>query len=252
MAGEIEAIGMGSTRFSVGDRVFGDLFGVGSGAWAEYVAVPESALTLIPKGASFEQAATVPSSGVFAVQGVRDKRPVQRGDEVLVNGASGNVGPFAVQIAKALGAEVTGVCRTGKLDMVRSLGADHVIDYTREDYRESGRHYDLIVDIAARGGVVGLRRLLKPGGGYVVIGGTGFAYFEAATLGSLVTVATDKRMGMLMWRVNDRDDMAYLAKLLDDGSIRPIIDRVYGLSDVADAIRYLESGATMGKVVIRV
>ncbi len=252
MAGEVEAIGGGATRIKAGDRVFGDLFGVGSGAWAEYVSVPESALTMMPDSVTFEEAATVPSSGVFAVQGVRDRRPVQPGDEVLVNGASGNVGPFAVQVAKALGATVTGVCRTEKLDMVRSLGADEVIDYTQEDYRQSDRRYDLIVDIAARGGVLGLRRLLKPGGGYVVIGGTGFAYVEAATLGSLITVATNRKMGMLMWRVNDQRDMAYLAELLAEGSIRPRIDRTYALADVPDAIRYLESGAAMGKIVIRI
>jgi NADPH:quinone reductase-like Zn-dependent oxidoreductase len=252
MAGEVEATAGGATRIKAGDRVFGDLFGVGSGAWAEYVSVPESALTMMPDSVTFEEAATVPSSGVFAVQGVRDRRPVKPGDEVLVNGASGNVGPFAVQVAKALGATVTGVCRTEKLDMVRSLGADKVIDYTQEDYRQSDRRYDLIVDIAARGGVLGLRRLLKPGGGYVVIGGTGFAYVEAATLGSLITVATNRKMGMLMWRVNDQHDMAYLAELLAGGSIRPRIDRTYELADVPDAIRYLESGAAMGKIVIRI
>jgi NADPH:quinone reductase-like Zn-dependent oxidoreductase len=134
---------------------------------------------------SFEDAACVPSSGIFAIQCVRDKRPMREGDHVLVNGASGNVGPFAVQIAKSYGAEVTGVCRTDKMDMVRSVGADHVIDYTREDYRESGTRYDLIIDVAARGGVLGIRQSLKSGGGYVVVGGTSFGYFEAATLGSV-------------------------------------------------------------------
>lgn len=252
LAGAVEAIGTGAGRFAVGDRVFADLTDVGSGAWAEYVAVPESALTAIPEHTSFEQAATVPSAGVFAVQGVRDKRPVTPGDQVLVNGASGNVGPFVIQVAKALGAEVTGVCRTAKLDMVRSLGADHVIDYTTTDFRTMGTRYDLIVDIAGRGGVLGLRRLLKPKGGYVVIGGTGWAYFEAATLGSLITLLTDRRMGMLMWRVNDRTDMAYLAELLSAGAVQPVIDRTYGLSEVPEAVRYLETGAAQGKVVIQV
>jgi NADPH:quinone reductase-like Zn-dependent oxidoreductase len=250
MAGEVEALGSGAARFTVGDRVFADLFDVGSGAWAEYVAVPESALTPMPDGVSFEQAATVPSAGIFAIQGVRDKRPVRTGDEVLVNGASGNVGPFAVQIAKHLGAVVTGVCRTEKMDMVRALGADHVIDYTTEDYRLNGERYDLIVDIAARGDVPGIRRSLKPGGGYVAIGGTGRGYLEAATLGSLVTLATDKRMGMLMWRVNDSRDMADLAAMLGSGAIRPVIDRTCPLTDVADAIRYVESGDARGKVVL--
>lgn len=156
------------------------------------------------------------------------------------------------QVAKALGATVTGVCSTEKMDMVRSLGADEVIDYTREDYRRSGRRYDLIVDIAARGGVMGLRRSLKSGGGYVVIGGTGFAYFEAATLGSLITLASNRKMGMLMWRVNDPRDMAYVAELLETGAVVPVVDRTYPLSETAEAMRYLESGAAQGKVVITV
>jgi len=252
MAGEIEAVGPEAKRFAVGDRVFADVFDVGSGAWAEYVAVPEAALTPMPLSVSFEAAATVPSSGVFAVQGVRDKRPVKPGDHVLVNGASGNVGPFAVQVAKALGAEVTGVCRTSKVEMVRALGADHVIDYTREDYREARKRYDLIVDIASRGGVLGLRRLLKPKGGYVVIGGTARAYFEAATLGSLVTLASNKKMGMLMWRVNDSHDMAYLAELLEAGAIKPLIDRTFPLAEVPAAMRYLETGEAKGKIVITI
>lgn len=250
MAGQIEASGEGATRFAIGEPVFGDLFDVGSGAWAEYVVVPELAVTPLPSNISFEQGASVPSSGTFAIQGVRDKRPVRPGDEVLVNGASGNVGPFAVQIAKHLGAVVTGVCRTQKMEMVRALGADDVIDYTVEDYRSSGKRYDLIVDVAAHGHILGIRRSLKPGGGYVAIGGTGRGYFEAATVGSIVSLATDKRMGMLMWRVNDQRDLADLAEMLGSGAIRPVIDRVYPLAEAADAMRYLESGMATGKVVI--
>jgi NADPH:quinone reductase-like Zn-dependent oxidoreductase len=252
MAGDIAATGVEVSRFAVGDRVFADLLDVGSGAWAEYVAVPESALTPIPDGVSYEVAACVPSSGVFAIQGVRDKRPVRPGDEVLVNGASGNVGPFAVQIAKHYGAVVSGVCRTAKVEMVRGLGADLVIDYTVEDYRSSGKRYDLIIDIAAHGHVLGIRRSLKPGGGYVAIGGTARGYIEAATVGSIITLATDKRMGMLLWRVNDRRDMADLAMMLEEGAIRPVIDRIYPLADTADAMRYLESGEAAGKIVISV
>jgi NADPH:quinone reductase-like Zn-dependent oxidoreductase len=252
MAGEIAAVGPGASRFVPGDRVMADLSSVGSGAWAEYVAVPEQALTPMPDGVSFEAAATVPSSGIFAIQGVRDRRPVGAGDRVLVNGASGNVGPFAVQIAKALGAEVTGTCRTAKANFVRALGADHVIDYTAQDYRASGERYDLIVDVACRGGMLRIRHSLRRGGGHVVIGGTARGYVESLTVGPVVGLATGRRMGMLMWRVNDPRDMADLAEMLGDGRIRPIIDRTYPLAETAEAMRYLESGETQGKVVIAI
>ena len=250
MAREVESVGPDASRFKPGDRVFGDLFDVGSGAWAEYVAVPESALTPIPDGVSFESAAVTPSAGVFAIQGVRDKRPVKAGDRVLINGASGNVGPFAVQIAKSYGAEVTGVCRTEKMDMVRTVGADHVIDHTAEDYRANGERYDLIVDIAGRGGVVGLRRSIRPGGGYVVIGANARGYIEGITLAPFVGLATGRAMGILMWRVNDSKDMANLAEMLADGRIRPHIDRTYPLEEAADALAYVHSGAFQGKVLI--
>jgi NADPH:quinone reductase-like Zn-dependent oxidoreductase len=252
VAGEVESVGPGATRFRAGDHVFADLFGVGSGAWAEYVAVPETALTPMPDEASFEDAATVPSSGIFAIQGVRDKRRTRAGDRVLVNGASGNVGPFAVQVAKAFGAVVTGTCRTEKMDFVRALGADQVIDYTAEDYRASGERYDLIVDMAFRGGMLGLRHSLNKGGGHVVIGGSARGYVESLSIGPVVGLATGRHMGMLMWRVNDVRDMADLAGMLGDGRIRPVIDRTYPLAEAAEAMRYLESGKAQGKVVITI
>ena len=250
MAGEVESVGPDVRRLKAGDRVFADLTDEGSGAWAEYVAVPETALTAIPDGVSFEAAAATPSAGIFAIQGVRDKRPVRAGERVLVNGASGNVGSFAVQIAKAHGAEVTGVCRTEKMDMVRAIGADHVIDYTVEDYRTGGQRYDLIIDMAARGGIVGIRRSLNRGGGYVLIGGTGWAYLQAGLLGVPVGLMTGRKLGMLMWRVNDSRDMADLAAMLADGRIRPHIDRTYSLEEVPDALAYVQSGDFRGKVVI--
>ena len=252
LAGEVESAGPEATRFKPGDRVFADLTAEGSGAWAEYVAVIETALTSIPLGVGFEAAAATPSAGVFAIQGVRDKRPVKAGERVLVNGASGNVGPFAVQIAKAFGAEVTGVCRTEKMDMVRALGADFVIDYTAEDYRASGERYDLIIDVASRGGIIGIRRSLNRSGGYVVIGGTGRAFLEAGLLGIPVGLATGRKLGMLMWRVNDRTDLADLAAMLADGRVRPHIDRTYPLEEVPVAMAYIGSGEFQGKVVITV
>ena len=252
VAGEVVGVGQGASRFAVGDRVFGDLTEVGAGAWAEYVAVPEQALTPLPAGVAWEDAGCTPSAGVFALQGVRDKRPIRAGDRVLVTGASGKVGPYAVQLAKHYGAEVTATCRTEKMEMVRALGADHVIDYTVEDYRTLGERWDVIVEIAGRGGLVGTSQLLYRGGGYILIGGTGWAYLQAGLLGVPVGLATGRKMGMLMWRVNDTADMADLAELLAAGAIKPHIDRTYPLGEVAEAIRHLESGAARGKLAIRV
>ena len=252
LAGEVDSVGPGATRFAPGDRVFADLTAEGSGAWAEYVAVTETALARIPDGVDFEAAAATPSAGIFALQGVRDKRPVQAGDHVLVNGASGNVGPFAVQIAKAYGAQVTGVCRTEKVGMVRALGADHVIDYTAEDYRTSGERYDLIVDVSSRGGLIGMRRSLGRGGGYVVIGGPGRAFVEAGLLGLPVGLMTGRKMGMLMWRVNDTKDLVDLAAMLADGRVQPHIDRTYPLDEVPQAMAHVQSGDFRGKVAIAI
>ena len=252
LAGEVEAIGPDASRFKPGDHVMADLSAAGSGAWAEYVAVSEQALTPIPDGVSWEAAGATPSAGIFAIQGVRDTRPVRAGDRVLVNGASGNVGPFAVQIAKAYGAQVTGVCRTEKMEMVRALGADHVIDYTAEDYRTSGERYDLIVDVSSRGGIVGMRRSLRRGGGYVVIGGTGRAFVEAGLLGLPVGLMTGRKMGMLMWRVNDTKDLVDLAAMLADGRVQPHIDRTYPLDEVPQAMAHVQSGDFRGKVAIAI
>jgi NADPH:quinone reductase-like Zn-dependent oxidoreductase len=229
-----------------------DLFAVGSGAWAEYVAVPETALTTIPEGVSFEAAGATPSSGVFAIQGLRDKRPVRPGEHVLVNGASGNVGPFAVQIAKSMGAEVTGVCRTEKMAMVRELGADHVIDYTAEDYRASGERYDLIIDVAGRGGVLGLRRSIERGGGYVCIGADGRGYVEAILLAPFVGLFSGRKMGLLMWRGNDQRDLADLGQLLADGSLRPHIDTTCTLAEVPAGLARVQAGEVAGKIAVAI
>ena len=250
MAGEIESVGVGATRFGPGDRVMADLFDIGSGAWAEYVAVPEAALTAIPAGVSFEAAGASPSAGDFGLQGIRDNRPVKSGDRELVNGASGNIGPFAVQIAKSYGAEVTGVCRTEKMHAVREIGADHVIDHTAEDYRADGERYDLIVDIAGRGGIIGLRNSIEPGGGYVVIGANGRGYLEGTLLAPFVGLATGRRMGLLMWRGNDPKDMADLAEMLADGRIRPYIDSTYPLEAVPEALARVQAGDFVGKIAV--
>ena len=250
MAGEVTAVGPQASRYGVGDRVCADLFEVGSGAWAEYVAVPEAALTPIPEQVSYEAAGVTPSAGVFAIQALRDKRPVQPGDRVLVNGASGNVGPFAVQIAKSFGAEVTGVCRTEKMAMVRAIGADHVIDYTAEDYRASGERYDLVIDVAGRGGVTWLLRSVAPGGGYVVVGANARGYFESFLFAPVVGLATGRKMGILMWRVNDATDTADLLEMLADGRIRPHIDSRCPLDEVPRALACVDAGDFAGKIAI--
>ena len=190
-----------STRFKPGDRVFADLYPFSQGAFAEYVAAPERAFALIPPEMSFEVAATIPHSAILAIQGLRrrDGRTVGPGDRVLIDGASGNVGPFAVQIAKSRGAEVTGVCSPAKMDFVRSLGADHVLDYTAVDYTRTGERYDWIVDTDSHHSIPRIRRALRPKGVYVTLGGTGAGILAAMTVGLAASLATDKSMGLMLW-----------------------------------------------------
>ena len=255
VAGEIEAVGPNVTKFKPGDRVFADLFLYRNGAFAEYVCAREKAFLPIPVGMTFEEAATLPHSAVLAVQGLRlrDGRTIKAGDRVLIDGASGNVGPFAVQIAKAKGAEVTGVARTEKLDFVRSLGADHVIDYTTTDYTKMGEHYDWILDTDSHHSVLAIRRALSPGGVYVTLGGTARTIFAAVLLGLVVSRVTDKHMGLLIWwKPFNPQDVATVTQLMAAGAVRPAIDRRFPLSQVVDALRYVEEGRAKGKVVITV
>jgi NADPH:quinone reductase-like Zn-dependent oxidoreductase len=253
VAGEIESVGRAVTRFVPGERVFTDMTDHGFGAFAEYVAVPETALARIPASMSFAEAATIPQSAILALQGLRGGRPVEPGHKVLINGASGNVGPFAVQIAKAWGAEVTGVCRTAKMDLVRSVGADHVIDYTAEDFTASGERYDRILDVAGKHSIMTCRRALRPGGTYIWIGGTTGTLLQALLLGPMVSLLERRTMGITWWwKPFKLEDVAVLAGLIETGGLRPIIDRSYPLSGVPDAIRYLESGQARGKIVIMI
>jgi NADPH:quinone reductase-like Zn-dependent oxidoreductase len=251
-AGQVEAVGKDVTQFQPGDEVFGDLTAFGYGALAEYASAPEHAWALKPAGMTFEEAATIPQAAILALQGLRGRgRRVQAGQRVLVNGASGNVGPFAVQIAKAFGAEVTGVCSTGKMDLVRELGADHVIDYAREDYTRSGQRYDWIVDVAGNRSILEIRHALKPGGVYVMVGGPTRRILAALVMGPLISRAGSRSMGlMLWWKPFNRDDLAVLIALIEAGTIAPVIDRRYPLSEVADALRYLKAGHARGKIVI--
>jgi NADPH:quinone reductase-like Zn-dependent oxidoreductase len=252
-AGEVEAVGPNVTRLKPGDRVFGDMFSFGSGSFAEYVCATERAFLPIPVGMTFEEAATLPHSAVLAVQGLRlrDGRTVKAGDRVLIDGASGNVGPFAVQIAKSVGAEVTGVARTEKLDFVRSLGADHVIDYTTTDYTTTGERYDWIVDTDSHHSVLAIRRALQPGGVYVTLGGTARTIFAAMLLGLAISRTTDKHMGLLIWwKPFNPPDVAKVTELLAAGAVRPVIDRRFPLSRIVEALRWVDEGRARGKVVV--
>jgi len=252
-AGEVEAVGPGVTRFKVGDRVFGDMFSFGSGSFAEYVCTSERAFLPIPVGLTFEDAATLPHSAVLGVQGLRlrDGRTPKAGDRVLIDGASGNVGPFAVQIAKDMGAEVTGVARTGKLDFVRSLGADHVIDYTSTDYTRAGKVYDWIVDTDSHHSVLAVRRALAPGGVYVTLGGTSWPILAAMLGAPLVGRATGRRMGLLLWwKPFNPPDVDRVTELIAAGKVRPAIDRRFPLDQVVDALRWVDDGRAKGKVLV--
>jgi NADPH:quinone reductase-like Zn-dependent oxidoreductase len=253
-AGTVEAVGKNVTKFKPGDEVFGGR----NGAFSEYVCVREPrAVAVKPPNITFEQAASVPIAAITALQGVRDKGKVQPGQKVLINGASGGVGTFAVQIAKSFGADVTGVCSTRNLDMVRSLGADHVIDYTKEDFTKGTERFDVIIDNVANHSLLESRRALKPNGIYVLIGG-GSAN-EQGLIGPLINPIkamllspfVSQKMGMLLADLN-HDDLTMLADLMQAGKMKPVIDRTYKLSDLPDAIRYLEQGHARGKVVITV
>jgi NADPH:quinone reductase-like Zn-dependent oxidoreductase len=253
IAGIVESVGPAATRFQPGDAVFADLFSYGQGAFAEYVCPSERAFQPIPAGISFEDAATLPHSAVLAVQGLRRRngRTVQPGDKVLIDGASGNVGPFAVQIARSMGAEVTGVCSTAKVDFVRSLGADHVLDYTKVDYTSTGERYDWIVDTDSHHSIFRVRRALRPNGVYVTLGGTTWPILGGMLLGPLVSLASDKWTGLLLWwKPFKAEDVATVTDLIAAGKVKPVIDRRFPLSDTVEALRWVDDGHAKGKVVI--
>ena len=250
VAGQIEAVGKNVTKFKPGDEVFG----LCSGAFAEYC-LGRSKLALKPANITFEQAASVPVAAITALQGLRDTGKVESGQKVLINGASGGVGTFAVQIAKSFGADVTGVCSTRNVDLVRSLGADHVIDYTKEDFTKSEQRYDAILDNVANRSLSECRRVLTPNGKYVMIGGggvneQGFIGIMARPLKALLlSPFVSQKMSMMMANV-DNKDLTVLADMMQSGKLKPVIDRTYKLSEVPEAIRYLEEGHARGKVVI--
>jgi NADPH:quinone reductase-like Zn-dependent oxidoreductase len=253
VAGEVEVVGPGVTRFKPGDRVFADMFSFGAGSFAEYVCAPERAFLPIPSGLTFEDAATLPHSAVLAVQGLRlrNGRTIKAGDRVLIDGASGNVGPFAVQVAKALGAEVTGVASPEKLEFVRSLGADHVIDYRTTDYTKAGKRYDWIVDTDSHHSLFAVRRALVPGGVYVTLGGTSWPILVSLLVAPFLSRAAGKRMGLLLWwKPFNPPDVDRVTGLIAAGRVRPAIDRRYPLDQVVDALRWVDEGHARGKVLV--
>ncbi len=248
IAGQVEAVGRNVKQFQPGDEVFGDISGCGFGAFAEYVCALENALRLKPASITFEEAAAVPQAAVLALQGLRDKRQIQPGQKVLINGAGGGAGTFAVQIAKSFGAEVTGVDSTRKLDVMRSIGADHVIDYTQEDFTKKRQRYDWILDMAAHHSVFDYYRALSPKGIYVMEGGSTARIFQVVFLGPLISMTTSKKMSMLIHKPNK--DLAFILELFEAGKVKPVIDKRYPLSEVPEALRYFGEGHTRGKVVI--
>jgi NADPH:quinone reductase-like Zn-dependent oxidoreductase len=251
VAGVVEAVGKNVSRFQPGDEVFG----IGKGSYAEYVSAREDKLAPKPANLTFEQAAAVAICGSTALQALRDHGKVRPGQEVLIVGASGGVGTYAVQIAKAFGAHVTGVCSTTKVEMVRSIGADHVIDYTRENFAEGDRRYDLILDIGGNSSLARLRRALAPQGILVIVGGEGGGRWLGGTDRQLRALALSPFVGQKLRTFiskENHEDMIVLKELIESVKVTPVIDRTYALAEVPEAIRYLEEGHARGKVVITV
>jgi NADPH:quinone reductase-like Zn-dependent oxidoreductase len=251
VAGHVEAVGRNVTQIKPGDELFGSC----RGAFAEYVCAPESALAMKPDNVTFEQAASVPVAALTALQGLRDKGRIQAGQKVLINGAAGGVGTFAVQIAKSFGADVTGVCSTRNVDMVRSIGADHVVDYTREDFTRSGHLYDLILDCIGNHSFFACRRVLNSRGIFLAVGGASGRWM-IGTLARLITVLVLSRFVsqtfVVVMAKGSKEDLTIMHDLMKAGKVTPVIDKCYRLSEVPEAVRYLEQGHARGKVVITV
>lgn len=251
IAGQVEAVGSKVTQFQPGDAVYGDIASCGAGGFAEYACATENVLALKPVRLKFAEAAAVPMAALTALQGLRDIGKIQAGQKVLVNGASGGVGTFAVQIAKAYGAEVTAVCSTANIEMARSLGADHVIDYSKEDFTKNGQRYDLILAANGYHPIFDYRRALSPVGIYVMTGGSWGQIFQALFLAGLISSIGGKKMQAASTKSN-RQDLDFMNTLIEAGKVSPVIDRSFPFSAVPDAFRYLGEGHARGKVVITV
>ena len=250
IAGRVEKVGRTISQFQPGDEVFGEIPGY-HGGFAEYACASEKTLAQKPASLTFEEAAAIPQAGVLALHGIREKGQVQPGQKVLINGAGGSAGTFAVQLAKLYGAEVTGVDNTGKLDFMRSLGADHVIDYTREDFTKTGKQYDLILDLIAHRSVFAYKRALKPNGTYFFVGGSVATLFQILFLGPWIKRTTGRNVRILMVPQNSKDLIA-ITELCEAGKVIPVIDRRYPFNEIPEALRYVSEGRAKGKVVITV
>lgn len=250
IAGVVEAVGASVKQFQLGDKVFGISIG-SSGGFAEYACAGENNLTLKPANLSFEAAAAIPVAALTALQGLRDKGRIRPGQKILINGASGGVGTFAVQIAKAFGAQVTAVCSSRNVDMARSIGADHVIDYTKEDFTQNGQRYDLIFAVNGFHSLAAYQRALNPEGSYVCAGGTLSQIFQAMLLGSLMSRRNGKKMSFMGIAKYNQQDLVCLKELVESGKVTPVIEKIYPLSEVPSAMRYLIEGHARGKVVIQ-
>jgi NADPH:quinone reductase-like Zn-dependent oxidoreductase len=248
IAGRVEAAGPEARRFKAGDAVFGDIFDHWGGL-AEHVCVPEDKLTQKPDGLTFDQAAAVPQASLVALQGLQNKRQIQAGQKILINGAGGGAGSFAIQIAKHLGAEVTGVDSAEKLEMMRSLAADHVTDYTREDFTRNGKTYDLILDLVASHSICGYRKSLSVGGTYLMAGGSMKHIFQTLFFGSLLSLTGKKKMRIL--GVKPNKDLDIILNLIESGNVTPVIDRRFALSEAPRAFQHLQDGHAKGKIVIK-
>lgn len=249
IAGRIEAVGRNVTRFKVGDEVYGDLSGQWGG-FAEYVCAAEKSLELKPVGMSYEEAAAIPQAGMLAVQGLIDRGNIRQGQKILINGAGGGVGTFALQIAKQYGADVTGVDKGSKLDMLRSMGFDHVIDYSQEDFTKSGKRYDLILDVKTNRSVFDYGRALHPGGVYATVGGSTGRLLQALILGPLISLFSKKHIRIVMLKPNK--DLLYMNELFEGGKVRPVIDGAYRLVEVPEAFSVFGRGEHKGKLVITI
>ncbi len=250
IAGRVEAVGSNVRQFKPGDEVFGLMLNY-SGGFAEYACKSEKALALKPAGMTFEQSAAIPQAGFIALQGIRDKGRVQAGQKVLINGAGGGAGTFAIQLAKLAGAEVTGVDNAEKLDLMRSLGADHVIDYRKEDFTKNGQQYDLILDVVAHRSVFAYKRALKPGGTCFVVGGSVARMLQILLLGSRIGRSVGKKIRVLLVQTNAKD-LVSMTELYAAGKVVPVIDKIFPLNETPEALRYLGEGHAKGKVVITV
>ncbi len=251
IAGKVEAVGKNVTQFQPGDEVIGDLAPYGAGGFAEYAVVPEAGLILKPARLSFEEAAAVPMAAMTALKGLRDVGNLQPGQTVLINGASGGVGTFAIQIAKALGGEVTAVCSTGKMDMARSLGADHVIDYTQQDFTQNGQRYDLILAVNGYHPLSAYKQALTPDGSCVTAGGDNAQIFEALFLASWHSRKGSQKMSVLSF-TSTQEDLIAVRDLIEAGKVTPVVDKRYPLHELPDAIRCLEAGCSKGKIVLNI